>query len=63
MERNYKEDQANEIEALESIYCDDMESKRSTHQYLFNFHLEKFISWQAITILMIFFSSFQRTVL
>lgn len=27
MERNYKEDQLNEIEALESIYCGDMESK------------------------------------
>lgn len=27
MERNYKEDQANEIEALESIYCDDIESE------------------------------------
>jgi hypothetical protein len=27
MERNYKEDQANEIEALDSIYCGDMESK------------------------------------
>lgn len=25
MERNYKEDQANEIEALESIYCDDIQ--------------------------------------
>lgn len=25
MERNYVEDQANEIEALESIYCDDIE--------------------------------------
>lgn len=25
MERNYKEDQNNEIEALESIYCDDIE--------------------------------------
>lgn len=27
MERNYKEDQANEIEALDSIYSGDMESK------------------------------------
>lgn len=25
-QRNYKEDQANEIEALDSIYCGDMES-------------------------------------
>jgi hypothetical protein len=25
--RNYKEDQANEVEALESIYYGDMESK------------------------------------
>lgn len=25
MERNHKEDQANEMEALESIYCDDIE--------------------------------------
>lgn len=25
MERNYKEDQANEVEALESIYCNDYE--------------------------------------
>lgn len=29
MERNYAEDQANEVEALESIYCDDIESKKS----------------------------------
>lgn len=27
MERNYKDDQTNEIEALDSIYCGDMESK------------------------------------
>lgn len=27
MERNYAEDQANEVEALESIYCDDIEGK------------------------------------
>lgn len=27
MERNYGEDQANEVEALESIYCDDIEGK------------------------------------
>lgn len=26
MERNYKEDQTNEIEALDSIYCGEMES-------------------------------------
>lgn len=32
MERNYKEDQTNEIEALESIYCDDFESK-SNHYF------------------------------
>lgn len=25
MERNFAEDQANEVEALESIYCDDIE--------------------------------------
>lgn len=25
MERNYKEDQQGEVEALESIYCDDIE--------------------------------------
>lgn len=25
MDRNYVEDQTNEIEALESIYCDDIE--------------------------------------
>lgn len=25
MERNYAEDQANEVEALESIYCNDIE--------------------------------------
>lgn len=25
MERNYVEDQSNEVEALESIYCDDIE--------------------------------------
>lgn len=28
MERNYAEDQANEVEALESIYCDDIEGKK-----------------------------------
>lgn len=27
MDRNYKEDQANEVEALDSIYCGEMESK------------------------------------
>lgn len=27
MDRNYKEDQVNEIEALESIYYNDFESK------------------------------------
>lgn len=27
MTRNYKEDQQNELEALDSIYCGDMESK------------------------------------
>lgn len=27
MERNYKEDQRNEVEALDSIYCGEMESK------------------------------------
>lgn len=27
--RNYKEDQANEVEALDSIYCGELESKRS----------------------------------
>lgn len=27
MSRNYQEDQNNEIEALDSIYCGDMESK------------------------------------
>jgi len=27
MSRNYKEDQTNEVEALDSIYCGDMESK------------------------------------
>lgn len=27
MERNYKEDQANEVEALDSIYCGEMESQ------------------------------------
>lgn len=26
MERNYKEDQTNEIEALDSIYCGEIES-------------------------------------
>lgn len=30
MERNYKEDQANEVEALESIYCDDIEGKSNS---------------------------------
>lgn len=25
MDRNYKDDQINEVEALESIYCDDIE--------------------------------------
>lgn len=28
MERNFAEDQANEVEALESIYCDDIEGKK-----------------------------------
>lgn len=27
MDRNYKEDQTNEVEALESIYCNDIEGK------------------------------------
>lgn len=27
MARNYREDQANEVEALDSIYCGEMESK------------------------------------
>lgn len=31
MERNYAEDQNNEIEALESIYCDDIEGEKYTH--------------------------------
>lgn len=26
MDRNYREDQANEVEALDSIYCGEMES-------------------------------------
>lgn len=29
MERNYAEDQANEVEALESIYCNDIEGEVS----------------------------------
>lgn len=33
MERNYGEDQANEVEALESIYCDDIEGKKF-HNFL-----------------------------
>lgn len=35
MERNYTEDQANEVEALESIYCDDIEVI-STNPHKFN---------------------------
>lgn len=27
MDRNYKEDQTNEVEALDSIYCGDMEGR------------------------------------
>jgi len=27
MSRNYKEDQTNEVEALDSIYCGDMQSE------------------------------------
>lgn len=27
MDRNYAEDQANEVEALESIYCDDIDGE------------------------------------
>lgn len=33
MERNYAEDQANEVEALESIYCDDIEGKNHTETF------------------------------
>lgn len=29
MARNYIEDQTNEIEALESIYCGELESKKT----------------------------------
>lgn len=35
MERNYKEDQNNEIEALESIYCDDIEGTVASANNLF----------------------------
>lgn len=34
MERNYAEDQANEVEALESIYCDDIEGKQNLNNWL-----------------------------
>lgn len=36
MERNYAEDQANEIEALESIYCNDIEGEMFTLTIILN---------------------------
>lgn len=33
MSRNYQEDQNNEIEALDSIYCGDMESKFASAKF------------------------------
>lgn len=44
MERNYAEDQANEVEALESIYCDDIEGTNCTFhhkEYTHIFFMEK----------------------
>lgn len=35
MERNYKEDQANEVEALDSIYCGEMESELNNRNEYF----------------------------
>lgn len=34
MERNHKEDQNNELEALESIYCDDFEGMHNRRKKL-----------------------------
>lgn len=34
MERNYKEDQTNEVEALESIYCSDIECNWLTYLFI-----------------------------
>lgn len=38
MERNYGEDQANEVEALESIYCDDIEGMENHVIYSWSSH-------------------------
>ena len=46
MDRNYKEDQNNEIEALESIYYNELESKEKSNAqrvqgtYSFSFNLK-----------------------
>ncbi|XP_055322644.1 RWD domain-containing protein 1 [Sitodiplosis mosellana] len=43
MERNYTEDQANEVEALESIYCDDIEVlDRAPHKFNINISTEEY---------------------
>lgn len=39
MERNYKEDQNNELEALESIYCDDIEGMHNRRVFCLIFSL------------------------
>lgn len=41
MERNYAEDQANEVEALESIYCSDIEGKNCRETLNFEFDCRK----------------------
>lgn len=37
MERNYKEDQTNEVEALDSIYCGEMEGEQFECSWRFYF--------------------------